>query len=191
MDFWLFRLSLILILLAAGGLVVFMVKQQKPVFVWSLRLLWTGYIGLTLLLLFQYRQMGVAPVLTFRSALIFFAWAMLGAYLFLYLKFKLMVLGSCIVPLAAGLLILSLFVPAPDLFIHPALKNHWLSLHILTSVMGNGLLSVTFVAALMYLIQERQIKHKQFGSLYKHLPSLETLDHISQYSLIFGFSLLT
>jgi len=191
MDFWLFRVSMSLILLAAGGLVVFIVKQQKPVFTWSLRLLWIGYICLTFLLLFQYRQMGVAPALTFRTALVFFAWAVLGAYLFLYLKFKLMILGSFIASLAAVLLILSLFITAPEITIHPALKNPWLSLHILTSVLGNGMLSVTFIAALMYLIQERQIKHKQFGSLYKRLPSLETLDNISQYSLIFGFSLLT
>ena len=191
MDFWLFRLSATLILLAAGGLIVFSIKQQKPVFIRSLRLLWIGYICLTLLLLFQYRQMGVAPVLTFRAALVFFAWAVLGAYLFLYLKFKLMILGSFIAPPAAGLLILSLFVTAPELTIHPALKNPWLSLHILTSGLGNGMLSVTFVTAVMYLLQERQIKHKRFGSLYQRLPSLETLDNVSRYSLIFGFALLT
>jgi cytochrome c-type biogenesis protein CcsB len=191
MDFWLSRLSIALILLAAGGYIVFMIKQQKPVFVWSLRLLLSGFICLTLLLLYQYRQMGVMPVLTFKAALVFSAWAILGAYGLLYLKFKLMVLGSFIAPLAACVLIIAWAVPAPLITINPVFKNPWLSLHILTSLTGNGMLAVNFIAAIMYLIQEHQIKHKQLGSFYKRLPSLETLDAVSRYSLICGFPLLT
>ena len=43
----------------------------------------------------------------------------------------------------------------------------------------------------MYLIQERQIKRKTIGNFFKRLPSLETLDNINHYSLIYGFPLFT
>jgi cytochrome c-type biogenesis protein CcsB len=191
MEFWLLRLAAACILLATGGLVVFLVRQQKPVFSWSWRLLALGFLLLTLFMLLAYRQNGMLPVLTFKAALLFFAWAILGAYLLLYLKFKLMVLGSFLAPLAGILLIVSLLIPAPPLIVPPALKSPWLSLHILSSLLGNGMLAATFISALMYLVQERQIKQKRFGSFYKRLPSLETLDEIGRYSVICGFPLLT
>jgi cytochrome c-type biogenesis protein CcsB len=43
----------------------------------------------------------------------------------------------------------------------------------------------------MYLIQENQIKRKQLGSMYNRLPSLETLDRLNHYSLMWGFCFLT
>jgi len=43
----------------------------------------------------------------------------------------------------------------------------------------------------MYLIQEGQIKRKILGSFYKRLPSLETLDSINRYSIMYGFCFLT
>jgi cytochrome c-type biogenesis protein CcsB len=56
---------------------------------------------------------------------------------------------------------------------------------------GNGLFAMTFVAAIMYLLQEYHIKKKKLGSLYSRLPSLETLDSINYYALIYGFPFLT
>jgi pimeloyl-ACP methyl ester carboxylesterase len=51
--------------------------------------------------------------------------------------------------------------------------------------------ALAFMEAIMYLMQERQIKNKRFGSLYSRLPSLETLDTINHYSLMYGFPFLT
>ena len=44
MDLLLFKLALFLILLATGGFIVFIVKQKKPVFKWSNRILIAGFI---------------------------------------------------------------------------------------------------------------------------------------------------
>jgi ABC-type transport system involved in cytochrome c biogenesis permease subunit len=56
---------------------------------------------------------------------------------------------------------------------------------------GAATVAVTFVAAIMYLIQESQIKKKRLGSLYSRLPSLETLDSINHFALICGFTFMT
>ena len=60
-----------------------------------------------------------------------------------------------------------------------------------TIFLGDGIFAIAFLAAIMYLIQERQIKKKTRGTFYSRLPSLETLDSINHYSLIYGFPFLT
>jgi ABC-type transport system involved in cytochrome c biogenesis permease subunit len=50
---------------------------------------------------------------------------------------------------------------------------------------------VAFVAGLMYLMQERLLKSKQFTGLFLKLPPLDFLDTLNQRSILFGFPLLT
>ena len=185
------RTALLLVLLAAGGFVVYLIRQQKPVYRWSNRVLLAGFAFLTLSLAHTYYTVGAPPVLSLKEALSFFAWTTLGAYLIFHLRFRLMVLGSFLAPLAAVLMILSWSLPAGEVIVRPVFRSLWLFLHVGTSFMGNGLFAVTFVAGIMYLIQESQIKGKKFGSFYSRLPSLETLDSINHHSLVYGFPFLT
>ena len=191
MALLLFKLALFLILLATGGFIVFIINQQKPVFKWSYRILLAGFIAHTLFLAQQYYALGTAPVLSLKSALSFFSWSIIGAYLIFQLRFRLMVLGSFIAPLAAFLMIISSTIPGMEVVVRPIYRSMWLTVHVGTIFMGNGMFAVTFMASIMYLIQERQIKKKRFGSFYTRLPSLETLDSINHYSLMYGFPLLT
>jgi cytochrome c-type biogenesis protein CcsB len=191
MTFILFQSALVLILLATAGFIVYIIKQRKPVYTWSYRLLLAGFLFHTLFLGCRYYFLGAAPVFSLKGALSFFAWAIIGAYLIFHLKFRLMVLGSFIAPLAACLMIISSSIPGVDVSVKPALKSLWLTVHVMASFLGNGMFAVTFIAGIMYLIQEYQIKNKKFGSLYTRLPSLETLDSISRHSLMYGFPLLT
>ena len=57
--------------------------------------------------------------------------------------------------------------------------------------MGDGLFAIMFLVAIMYLIQEHQIKNKRLGSFYSRLPSLATLDGLNYTALIYGFTMLT
>lgn len=191
MAFLVFKLALFLILLAAGGFIVYIIKQQKTVYTWSYRILVAGFICHTLFLAHQYYALGTAPVLSLKSALSFFSWTIIGAYLIFQLRFKLMVLGSFIAPLAAFLMIISSSIPGMEVVVKPIYRSIWLTIHVGTIFMGNGMFAVTFVAAIMYLIQEHQIKRKRLGSFYSRLPSLQTLDSINYYALMYGFPLLT
>jgi cytochrome c-type biogenesis protein CcsB len=184
-------LALVLTLLATAGLIVYLVSQNRHVYRWSYRVLLAGFICLTLKIFYQYYAMGTAPVLTLKSALSFFAWTILGAYLVFQLKFRLMVLGSFIAPLVTCLLIISSAIPGSVVTVKPIFRSLWLIVHVVTSFAGDGMLAVTFVAGIMYLIQEHQIKKKTLGNVYSRLPSLASLDSINHYSLILGFSLLT
>ena len=111
MSFLFFMSALFLILLSAGGFIVYIVKQQKKVYLWSYRILIVGFICYTIFWIHQYYTMGVTPILTHKAAISFFAWTIIGAYLIFHLKFKLMVLGSFIAPLSACLMIISSTIP--------------------------------------------------------------------------------
>lgn len=183
--------ALFLILLSAGGFVAYIIKQQKRIFTWSYRILLIGFMFQTFFLVYLYYSMGTTPAITLKTALYFFAWCIIGVYLIFQLRFGLMILGSFIAPLAAVLIIISSVMPGVDVTVRPMLKSVWLTAHVVTIFIGDGIFAVTFMAAIMYLIQERQIKTKNRGSFFSRLPSLETLDSINHYSLIYGFPFLT
>ncbi|MBW1806004.1 MAG: c-type cytochrome biogenesis protein CcsB [Deltaproteobacteria bacterium] len=191
MAFILFGIALLLVILAAGGYIVYIVKQQKKVFKWSYRILLSGFILHTIFLCYQYYTLGTVPVITLKATLSFFSWCIVGVYLIFQLRFGLMVLGSFVAPLAAFLMIVSFAMPEVDVVVSPVLKSAWLTVHVFTIFIGDGMFAITFLVAIMYLIQERQIKRKSLGSFYPRLPSLETLDSINHYSLMYGFPFLT
>jgi cytochrome c-type biogenesis protein CcsB len=191
MELLLFKSALFFILLSTAGFVIYVIKQRKSFYLWSYRGLLVGFVFLTLFIAYEYYALGAAPVLTLKAALSFFAWTILGAYLIFHIKFKLMVLGSFIAPLAACLMIISSAMPGVEVHVKPMFKSLWLTVHVAASFLGNGMFAVTFIAAIMYLIQEGHIKSKKFGSLYSRLPALEVLDSISYHSLMYGFPFLT
>jgi cytochrome c-type biogenesis protein CcsB len=190
MSLLLFKSALFFVLLATGGFIVYLIRQQKSVYRSSYWILFAGFICLTLFFAQQYHDLGVAPVLNMKSALSF-SWGIIGAYLILQLKFRLMVLGSFVAPFAAFLMLLSSTIPGVDMVVKPMYRSTWLTIHIGTMFIGNGMFAVTFLTAIMYLLQERQIKRKKLGAIHSRLPSLQTLDSINYYSLVYGFPLLT
>ncbi|MDB9822884.1 c-type cytochrome biogenesis protein CcsB [Deltaproteobacteria bacterium] len=187
----LYKIALFLVLLSTGGFIVYIVKQQKRIFKLSYIILLSGFIFHTLFLGHQYYTLGVAPVITLKSTFSFFSWCIIGVYLVFQLRFGLMVLGSFVAPFAAFLMIVSLAIPGIESALNPMLKSAWLTVHVGTIFIGDGMFAIAFLAAIMYLIQERHIKKKTRGSFYTRLPSLETLDSINHYSLMYGFPFLT
>jgi cytochrome c-type biogenesis protein CcsB len=191
MTFLWFNLALFFELIATGGFIVYIIKQEKWVFRYSYWILVAGFICHTIFLGYRYYSLGTAPVLNLKSALSFFSWSIICAYLFFQLKFRLMVLGSFVAPFAAFLMIVSCAIPWIEGPVKPVFKSLWLTVHVGTIFMGNGLFAITFLAAIMYLLQERHIKKKRLGSFYNRLPSLATLDTINYSSLVYGFPFIT
>lgn len=191
MELLWFHLALVFDLIASGGFVAYIIKQEKWIFRISYWTLFVGFFFHTVFLGHRYYLLGTAPVLDLKSALSFFSWSIIFAYLIFQWKFRLMVLGSFVAPFAAFLMIISSTMPWLQGPVKPVFKSLWLTVHVGTIFMGNGLFAITFLTAIMYLILEYQIKHKRLGSIYQRLPSLATLDLVNYYSLIYGFPFLT
>ena len=191
MDYLFFYLALFLELAATGGFIVYLIKQKRTIHRvahWTLAL---GFLCHTIFLAGAYYELGTAPVLDLKSALSFFSWSIVLVYLILHAKLRLMVLGSFVAPFAAFVMIISSAMPWVELPVKPVFKSLWLTVHVGTIFVGDALFAIAFLAAVMYLIQERQIKSKRLGFIYRRLPALATLDNLNHYSLVYGFPFLT
>src|SRR4029453_14742168 len=75
--------------------------------------------------------------------------------------------------------------------IGPTLSGAWLWVHIGLALVGIAALVLNFAGAVMYLLQEHQLRAKRTGTLYYTLPALATLDRLTYRTLAFGFPFLT
>jgi cytochrome c-type biogenesis protein CcsB len=165
--------------------------QRKFLHYIGYAILAVGFFAQTLFFIFGYVQRGYFPVVEFGEALSFFAWAIAGVFLGMQLKFNVRILGSFVTPLCTVLMICSRVLPQGAAVAKPLYKSIWLAIHVSTIFLGNGIFAVAFVVAIMYLLQERQIKTKKHGFFFHRLPSLTTLDSMNYYCIMVGFPLLT
>jgi len=130
------------------------------------------------------------PVMDVRSALSFFAFLVTVAFFFAYLRYRIAALGIFMLPLVFVLTLVSALRPE-DSFRSPAFRGGWLLVHIATIFLGYTGFFLTFVAAVMYLIQERELKSKRPRAFYYRLPSLDVCDELYYRSLVFGLPFLS
>ena len=64
-------------------------------------------------------------------------------------------------------------------------------LHLTFAFLSYAAFLIACVSGMLFLVQERQLKHKTMGRLFHSLPSLETLDHVNFLSISAGFALLS
>jgi ABC-type uncharacterized transport system permease subunit len=124
------------------------------------------------------------PVTDVRSAISFFAFDLTLAFFLVYLRYHIASLGLFMLPFVFLLTLLAAFHAGPS-FESAGFRGSWLLLHIAAMILGYTGFFLTFVAGIMYLIQESGLKSKK-PAFYYRLPSLETCDRLYARSLIFG-----
>ncbi|MFH1674311.1 MAG: c-type cytochrome biogenesis protein CcsB [Pseudomonadota bacterium] len=184
-------LAIVFYLLSTGGYVAYVFRQDRKIHKIASILLWVGFIAQTVLLISRYVETGNVPVHNMHETLLFFAWSIAGVFLFFQLKFELMVLGAFMAPLATLIVCVASMLSREPVPGDPVLKSIWLALHVVTIFMGNAAFAVAFGLAIIYLIQERQIKEKKTGFFYRRFPSLNRVDSMGYASIVVGFSMLT
>jgi cytochrome c-type biogenesis protein CcsB len=97
-------------------------------------------------------------------------------------------IGTVMLPVAVGLMAISLaFFPSEVTPLVPALQaNRILGIHVTMMVMSYSALSISFGAAVLYLMQGEG-KERRFG----RLPDGETLSEVGYWSVLVGFPMLT
>lgn len=178
-------------LLGAAGYIVFIIRQQEAAAKWAHRAMVIGFAAHTGQLIMVWSGLGHVPGVTLSQSLSLFGWAMAAAYLIIRFKTNVKVLGSFVAPLALFTMLLSAAGSGQPAHSVVGFKSIWLAFHVTTAFLGDGILLVAFLAGVMYLLQEREIKGKRFGWLYSRLPSLTTLDGLNHTCLVYGFPLLT
>jgi len=71
------------------------------------------------------------------------------------------------------------------------LKSWWVGVHVISLAMGYGLLVLTFMGGVMYLLADKALRAKRLGGLAGRLPALASLDRLMHTALMGGFVLLS
>lgn len=113
------------------------------------------------------------------------------AFLAIYWRYRAISLGLFALPL---IFLLSL-LPAVGLDHAPLsgewMRNGWIVVHIVLLLAAYASLIFSLIASMLYLIQERHLKQKTTGGIFRHLPPLETIDQIAFKTLVIGFPCMT
>jgi ABC-type uncharacterized transport system permease subunit len=154
-----------------------------------------GFVLHTVSLVADWVQDGRYPLFGFRETISFLAWTLVATYGLTLYKFRARPLGTFITPLVSLLTFIATVVPDRSEAATGALagrRSAWL-LPVHTTLLSFAYASffVVFVASVMYLLQERELKLKTFGAVFHRLPSLSTVNHIATTTASVGLALLT
>ncbi len=70
-------------------------------------------------------------------------------------------------------------------------SNQWIYIHVALILIGYSALLFSFIASILYLIQETNLKSKTTGGFGARLPALATIDEIGYKCLVWGFPFMT
>ncbi|WP_054034009.1 c-type cytochrome biogenesis protein CcsB [Desulfatitalea tepidiphila] len=154
-------------------------------------LLMVGFACHTVSIGWAFADTGHVPVNNLHETLSMTAWAVVGAFLVLNLKFRIKILGVYVAPLVVFILLIATQFPREPLQPQNMLKGIWLLVHIITIFAGDAAFALAAGVGGLYLLQERNIKAKTRGFFFKRLPSLDLLDTTGYACIVCGFTLLT
>ncbi len=96
---------------------------------------------------------GHAPVSNMFEYTTFLGMTIIFAFLILYLIYKKPVLGIFTMPIGIVIIAYASVFPSEVSPLIPALQTYWLHIHVITTAIGQGILGIGFIAALIYLIR--------------------------------------
>ncbi|MBS4217271.1 c-type cytochrome biogenesis protein CcsB [Bacillus sp. FJAT-49711] len=127
---------------------------------------------------------GHAPVSNMFEFTTFFGMMLVGAFVIIYFMYKLNALGIFALVVSMLLIAYGSMFPSDISPLIPSLNSHWLYIHVTTAAIGQAILSLSFVAGLIYLLKSINTEEKGKRSYW-----LEMI----MYSLVLvvGFMLVT
>ena len=191
MELYLLGLSLPLYLLAATGLVVYLMVAHEAARRFALAALGGGFVLHLCALITRAMVTGSVAMSAFHDQLSLFAWLTVGMYLALQVRYHLTVVGALVTPLVFLLSFSAYIVQAGAETLPPHLGSAWLPAHVAAAFLGYAIFAVAFCVSVIYLHQESQLKAKRPTGPARRLPSLETLDDLNYRIVAWGFALFT
>jgi len=192
MDFWLTLLSIFFLGASSYFSYTKLTQQSKSgTPFWTLLLAFaiqTSVIGI------RGEAQGACPIKDTGEILMFLAWSLLLVYLVMGTCYRISLLGFFTQPVAALLLIVALipgvYQAMPAQPIEEA--NPWLEAHASLYILGYGVLLLSAISSLMFLLLNKKLKSRELsGALFKHMAPMNTLNTSSMRLIIFALLLLT
>jgi cytochrome c-type biogenesis protein CcsB len=192
MNIHFFEAAMALYLLSAVGYIAYFIKpESKGMAIGSLGAAVLGFVFHVAYFVIRWSESGRIPVTSFFEAANFLGMGIVLVFLIMEFRFKIAALGSFMLPLVIILMLPALVLSRDIKELNPVLKSGWLGIHTSLAVLGDAAFAFAFIVAVMYLIQERQLKAKRLGAIFHRLPSLDIMDTLGYKALTFGWPLFT
>ncbi len=161
----------------------------------SMLALLVGFTLHTVALLADWIEEGHYPLFGLRETLSFLAWTLAATYGLILYRYRTQALGSFTLPLVALLVFAAGVARDTANTVSGAVTGNgaaWLfPVHTTLLIFAYASFFLVFVASIMYLLQERELKLKTFGAIFHRLPSLTTINDIATTTAGIGLTLLT
>lgn len=131
------------------------------------------------------------PLTTLPDVLVFLSWSIVVFYLLIGSSYRLSLLGAFTSPIVFFFQMTALFLPVRAGEGVELPVSFWLELHAALSVVAYGAFALAFVAGIMYLVQERQLKTHHIRSIFYNLPPIHDLATANRRLIFVGFTLFT
>jgi ABC-type transport system involved in cytochrome c biogenesis permease subunit len=193
MSLTLLRLAAVLYVAATAGYLIYFARPRHAlaarVGAWFLAgafAVHTASMGLGC------KEAGGLEFFSLRGGFSLTGWALAVAYLLVQRFYHLPAVGAFVTPLVLLILAPTLVGEGHQAEVaKETLQNPALTVHIFTAAAGVALFAIAFGVALMYVLQEREVKGKKFGALFSRLPPLQSLDTLTQRLVRLGFVIFT
>ncbi len=118
--------------------------------------------------------------------LIMLSLAFAVTYFVIYAKYQRPMIGMFLLPFPLVCSMIVVFAPPPVADVSVA-SSVWRFIHLPFIILGSTFFIASFISSVMFLLQERQLRLKSFGFVFKRFPPLNTIDKILAMTLRFGF----
>lgn len=186
-----FELALTLYLVAVVIGIIEFFKSTKTTSRIMLVIAGFAFFSHSISLIYRYVSVGHIPISNAHEATSFFSWCIVLMFFIIEYRYKVGLLGSFIMPMVFILMLSSSMFPREIKLLSPILQSKWLGIHTVFAFLGNAAFAMAFGIGVMYLVQERFVRSKHIGDLFRRLPSLQSLDEINYRLITWGFPLFT
>lgn len=142
-------------------------------------------------ILLRWIEAGHAPLSNGFEAFSFYAWGLCLAYLLIPSLRCHAALGAFVTPLALASILVASVLPKQIEPLVPVLQSHWLPIHVGVSFAAYAMFSLSFVAAVSYLLKLHSLNHPGRWLWARRLPSLERLETLQRRTAVVGLVFMT
>ncbi|MGR3177328.1 MAG: cytochrome C assembly family protein [Candidatus Anammoxibacter sp.] len=151
----------------------------------------TGFAIHSFYLIYLSIQSRSLPVSNIFESMIFLVWCIILIFIVIDLLYKMPSVLTFLMPFVTAFSIWAISFIGHNLTMPSDLPRFWLIAHIVPTFFGYASFGIAFIASIMYIIQQKQLRSNFTGTLATRLPSLEGLDALIWRTLSFGFPLIT
>jgi cytochrome c-type biogenesis protein CcsB len=191
MNVLLLRLALSLYSVGLAHSILTVLKKKQTFFKPSAIAVFAGFLCHAASIVLTAYEVRYIPLTQRYESFSFFAAVAALAFFVVYYKYRIASLGVFAFPAIFFATFVANFAYDPSASIPEALRSNWIYIHTPLVILGYVALFIAFSAAVLYLIQERELKSKHPKMFYNRLPSLEICDDLAYRSLAIGFPLMT